>query len=136
MRVLILGGSTEASALARALAADARFAPVLSLAGRTKSPAPAGVPQRVGGFGGVDGLVDALRGFDALVDATHPFAAGMQAIALAAAARSGVPRLGIARPAWSAQPGDRWAGVPSGRRSGWCSLRSASWWASGSPCSG
>ena len=112
--MLILGGSTEASALARALAGDARFAPVLSLAGRTRSPRPQPVPCRTGGFGGVDGLVAHLRdaGIQALVDATHPFAAVMSAHAVQAAARARVPLLRIERPAWVAGPGDAWTGVP------------------------
>src|SRR4029453_17556033 len=40
MRVLILGGTTEASALAQLLAGDGRFEAVLSLAGRTSTPRP------------------------------------------------------------------------------------------------
>ncbi|MFN4933357.1 precorrin-6A/cobalt-precorrin-6A reductase, partial [Bradyrhizobium sp.] len=40
MRILILGGTTEASELARLLDGDARFAATLSLAGRTASPKP------------------------------------------------------------------------------------------------
>ncbi|UPG71219.1 hypothetical protein MVG78_11470 [Roseomonas gilardii subsp. gilardii] len=37
-RILLLGGSTEASALAIVLAGDERFDVVLSLAGATRSP--------------------------------------------------------------------------------------------------
>ena len=115
MNVLILGGSTEASALARALAGDARFRPVLSLAGRTRSPALPAVPGRRGGFGGVAGLADYLREhrMAALVDATHPFAARMHAHAAAAASAAGVPRLAILRPAWRPGPGDRWTEAAS-----------------------
>jgi precorrin-6A/cobalt-precorrin-6A reductase len=110
MRVLILGGTTEASAIARALADDARFEPVLSLAGRTRAPVAPPIPWRVGGFGGVAGLVSYLRaaGIGALVDATHPFAARMKANAAQAAAQAGVPRLAVLRPAWQAQDGDCW----------------------------
>ena len=76
LRVLILGGTGEASALARLLADDGRFAPVLSLAGRTATPAASPIPRRIGGFGGADGLAAFLRAerIAALVDATHPFA--------------------------------------------------------------
>ncbi|HTG21005.1 MAG TPA: precorrin-6A/cobalt-precorrin-6A reductase, partial [Reyranella sp.] len=49
MRVLILGGTTEASALARLLAGDARFEATLSLAGRTSAPSPQPIATRVGG---------------------------------------------------------------------------------------
>ena len=79
MRVLILGGTTEASALGRALIDDGRFDATLSLAGRTQNPARQPLATRVGGFGGVDGLVQYLleNRFDALIDATHPFAVQM-----------------------------------------------------------
>ncbi len=110
MRVLILGGTTEASAIARALAGDGRFAPILSLAGRTRAPALPPIPSRIGGFGGAEGLAAYLHRerIDALVDATHPFAARMKATA----ARMALPRLCVLRPPWTAQPGDRWMDVP------------------------
>jgi precorrin-6A/cobalt-precorrin-6A reductase len=114
MRVLILGGTTEASAIARALAGDARFEPVLSLAGRTASPAAPPIPWRVGGFGGTQGLADFLRAerMAALIDATHPFAATMKGNAARAAALADVPRLAVLRPEWRPQPGDDWHAVP------------------------
>ena len=101
MNILILGGTTEASALARALA-DRPWTSTLSLAGRTRDPLPQPIPCRVGGFGGVPGLVDHLRThrIDALIDATHPFAAQMTRNAAAAAAETGTPLLAIYRPAW------------------------------------
>ncbi|TPQ51468.1 cobalt-precorrin-6A reductase, partial [Prosthecomicrobium hirschii] len=79
MRVLILGGTTEASRLARLMAGRPDLAPVLSLAGRTEAPAAQPIPTRIGGFGGVAGLVAYLRAeaIEAVVDATHPFAAVM-----------------------------------------------------------
>ena len=109
MRVLILGGTTEASAIARALAGDARFAPTLSLAGRTRAPVPPPIPWRVGGFGGAAGLAAYLRHerVDALIDATHPFAARMKANAEHVA----VPRVAVLRPPWLARPGDQWTEV-------------------------
>ncbi|PWC29938.1 cobalt-precorrin-6A reductase [Teichococcus aestuarii] len=114
MRVLLLGGTTEARALARALAGDARFRATLSLAGATRAPLPQPLPARVGGFGGVAGLVAYLRaeGIAALVDATHPFAAQMTRHAAAAAALAGVALLRVERPAWSAGPGDDWREFP------------------------
>lgn len=113
MRVLLLGGSSEASALARLLASDARFQATLSLAGATREPAPAPIPQRVGGFGGVMGLVAYLRAeqIDALVDATHPFARQMSTNAVAAADRTGVALLQLLRPPWTPIAGDRWIEV-------------------------
>lgn len=107
--VLLLGGTTEASALARLLAA--RGVPTtLSYAGRTENPRPQPVPVRVGGFGGVEGLAAYLHAHRVthLVDATHPFAATMSGNAVAAAERTGVPLLALTRPAWAPQPGVRW----------------------------
>ncbi|WP_421994578.1 cobalt-precorrin-6A reductase [Reyranella sp.] len=115
MRVLILGGTTEASALARLLAADARHEATLSLAGRTARPLPQPVPVRSGGFGGVAGLVEHLdrERIEAVVDATHPYAARMSVNAVAACAEAGVPLASLRRPAWERQPGDLWQEVPS-----------------------
>jgi precorrin-6A/cobalt-precorrin-6A reductase len=114
MRVLLLGGSTEASALAKMLASDQRFEATLSLAGRTSSPRAQPIAVRSGGFGGVDGLVHYLRTgrIDILVDATHPFASQMSSNAIQAASIAGVPLLAVERPAWERQPGDIWIDVP------------------------
>jgi precorrin-6A/cobalt-precorrin-6A reductase len=113
LRVLILGGSAEASGLARSLAGDDRFAPVLSLAGRTTSPALPPIPHRIGGFGGIEGLARWLGepGADLLVCATHPFAAQMRRHAVDAARRTGTPLLVVERPAWSPVAGDQWTPV-------------------------
>ena len=115
MKVLILGGTTEASALARALANDARIRPLLSLAGRTRAPVLPAIPNRRGGFGGAGGLAAYLRDerIGALIDATHPFAAQMHANAALAAKQAGVPRLAVSRPPWRPGPGDRWTEVPA-----------------------
>jgi precorrin-6A/cobalt-precorrin-6A reductase len=112
-RVLILGGTTEASVLARALAERSDLEVTTSYAGRTSSPtAPAG-RTRVGGFGGVRGLARYLRteGVDVLVDATHPFAARMRWHAFEAAGTVGTPCVRVERPGWQAGPGDRWVRV-------------------------
>lgn len=115
MRVLILGGTTEASALARAVAGDARIESTLSLAGRTQAPLVQPVPMRVGGFGGSVGLTNYLieQRIDAIIDATHPFAPRITNNAIAAARGAGIPLLALLRPAWSAQPGDHWRVVPN-----------------------
>ncbi|WP_242128339.1 cobalt-precorrin-6A reductase [Sphingobium sp. Sx8-8] len=111
--ILILGGTTEASALASALAERGERA-VLSYAGRTGQPRAQPVPVRVGGFGGVAGLVDYLRGEGVthLVDATHPFAATMSGHAVAAAREAGIAHIMLTRPPWVAGEGDRWTHVP------------------------
>lgn len=114
MRVLILGGTTEASALVHALAGDARFEITLSLAGRTSNPVVGtGVSIRSGGFGGAEGLARWLRenSVDAVVDATHPFAAHISANAVAATGALALPLCVILRAPWSPAPGDNWLRV-------------------------
>lgn len=113
-RILLLGGTTEASLLARALA-EAGVDAVFSYAGRTDSPVAQPLPTRIGGFGGAAGLLDYLRreNIGAVVDATHPFAAQMSRNAIAACAQAGVPLLGLQRPAWVAGAGNRWTHVDS-----------------------
>lgn len=111
--MLILGGSTEASALAAALAGRVDVAAVLSLAGRVREPAPQPLPLRVGGFGGIDGLANYLRTREiaVVVDATHPFAATISHNARLAAAEVGVPLLDAVRAGWRPEAGDRWREV-------------------------
>jgi precorrin-6A/cobalt-precorrin-6A reductase len=115
LRVLILGGTTEASALTRQVAGDARLVPILSLAGRTTNPRAQPIAMRTGGFGGIDGLVRYLRDetIEAVIDATHPYADQMSAHAVAACRETGVPLASLGRPEWQPQAGDRWQVVPS-----------------------
>jgi len=115
MRVLILGGTTEASALAKLIAGDARFDATLSLAGRTLSPRAQPIATRTGGFGGADALAQWLRDgkIEAVIDATHPYAAQISANAVSACRQAHVPLASIVRPAWQAVPGDKWQYVPS-----------------------
>lgn len=100
MRILLLGGTAEARALAAALPPD--VAVISSLAGRVPDPALPVGEVRIGGFGGVDGLRRWLvdHAPDAVVDATHPFAATMTANAARVCAELGLPHLVLARPAW------------------------------------
>ncbi|MCV7221285.1 cobalt-precorrin-6A reductase [Mycolicibacterium elephantis] len=104
MRILLLGGTSEARALAARLHPDVEV--ISSLAGRVPDPALPVGQVRVGGFGGVEGLRRWLRDHpvDAVVDATHPYAATMTAHAARVCAELGVPHLLLARPAWP--PGD------------------------------
>lgn len=115
LNVLLLGGTTEANALADRFATARQFNAVLSLAGRTAAPRASPVPVRIGGFGGVEGLVDYLRDSktDIVIDATHPFAAQMSRHAVAACAEAGVPLIAVERPPWQARQGDTWHNVAS-----------------------
>ncbi|MBV9286640.1 MAG: cobalt-precorrin-6A reductase, partial [Hyphomicrobiales bacterium] len=87
----------------------------LSLAGMTARPALAPIPQRIGGFGGPEGLAAYLKAerIQAVIDATHPFAARMSANALSACRAAGRPLIVFTRPPWSPLAGDRWTEVAS-----------------------
>lgn len=102
MRLLLLGGTGEARALAARLYPHVDI--VSSLAGRVPDPALPVGPVRIGGFGGAEGLRNWLRDNDvtAVVDATHPFAATITAHAAVACAELGMPHLVLCRPAWEA----------------------------------
>jgi precorrin-6A/cobalt-precorrin-6A reductase len=114
-RILILGGTTEGSALAGALIErfGGRVDVTTSLAGRTEKPGRIAGQVRIGGFGGAVGLQSYLtqRGVDLVIDATHPFAARITGNAVAACQRAGVPRLMLVRPPWRRHPLDRWIEV-------------------------
>jgi precorrin-6A/cobalt-precorrin-6A reductase len=100
MRVLLLGGTAEARALAARLHPEVDV--VSSLAGRVPDPAlPVGA-LRIGGFGGVKGLREWLCGehIDAVVDATHPFAETITAHAAEVCGELRLPHLLLVRPAW------------------------------------
>ena len=115
--LLILGGTGEAAALARA--ALARFGDALavttSLAGRTERPGPLPGRIRIGGFGGAAGLAGYLaeHGVDRLIDATHPFATRISTEARLACDQARVPRLLLLRAPWRRHPLDRWIEVDS-----------------------
>ncbi|GHC78460.1 cobalt-precorrin-6A reductase [Limoniibacter endophyticus] len=110
LRVLILGGTTEARRMAAQLAENTTLDLTLSLAGRTREPVAQPVPTRVGGFGGAAGLAAYLskNRIDLLVDATHPYAAQISMNAVQAAALANVPLLRLERDAWRAVDGDIW----------------------------
>lgn len=112
-RALILGGTTEASELARALDDRVGLDVTTSFAGRTPSPRASAGRSRVGGFGGADGLADYLRrnDVDVLLDATHPFAARMRWHAAEAAVSAEIPRIRVERPPWVATADDQWVAV-------------------------
>ncbi len=108
-RILLLGGTTEASALAKTLAGAGMDA-VFSYAGRTAHPVSQPLPTRVGGFGGIEGFAAYLEAENIthVVDATHPFAAQMSSNAVHACEATGVPLCAFERPAWQAGEGDQW----------------------------
>lgn len=127
--ILLLAGTHEARQLAHRIAEQFPAARLTaSFAGAVSDLPDLGVPTRVGGFGGVEGLKDYLEkeAVSIIVDATHPFAAQMSRNAAAAAALTATPLLRLVRPGWSAEPGDTWrsfdaldeaaAALPTGAR--------------------
>jgi precorrin-6A/cobalt-precorrin-6A reductase len=115
-RVLILGGTAEANALAETLAEAGRREVIVSLAGRTAAPRSGPAPIRRGGFGGPEGLrayLEAER-ISAVIDATHPFAGRISEHAARACAAAGVARVALSRPPWRAGTGDDWRGAAGG----------------------
>jgi precorrin-6A/cobalt-precorrin-6A reductase len=108
-RILLLGGVTEALAIARQLGPQH----VYSLAGIGRVPQDLTCQVRVGGYGGAEGLAQYLReaGITLLIDATHPYAAQISRNAAIASRSAGIPCWALRRPAWQAQPGDDWREV-------------------------
>lgn len=110
--LLILGGTQEASELAKKAANLPNIEVKVSLAGRT-SQTLASINSRIGGFGGVAGLIEYLKeeNIDFIIDATHPFAAKISRNAAVAAQNLGLARLMLVRPAWESVTGDKWIEV-------------------------
>jgi precorrin-6A/cobalt-precorrin-6A reductase len=115
MRVLVLGGTSEANILARLLGQASGIAATLSFAGRTKAIIKPPIPYRIGGFGGAEGLTGYLKAerVDLLVDATHPFAEQISRHAAVAAARANIPLVVLSRPAWARTDEDNWIDAAS-----------------------
>ncbi len=108
-RLLLLGGVTEALAIARTLGPTH----IYSLAGIGRVPDDLTCQVRVGGYGGVEGLAQFIadEGIDLLLDATHPYAAQISHNAARAAQISGIACWALRRPAWQPQAGDDWREV-------------------------
>lgn len=108
-RILLLGGVSEALAIARTLGPNH----IYSLAGIGRVPNDLACLVRVGGYGGAEGLARFLadEGIDLLLDATHPYAAQISHNAALAAKAAGIACWALRRPAWQAQAGDDWREV-------------------------
>ncbi|WP_407113107.1 cobalt-precorrin-6A reductase [Bradyrhizobium sp. LMG 9283] len=111
-RALILGGTSDASVLAAAIA-RASIDAVYSYGGRTRAPADQPLPTRIGGFGGASGLADYIRreGITHVIDATHPFAAEMSRNAVEACTETGTPLIALERAPWIKASADNWIEV-------------------------
>ena len=107
--ILLLGGVTEALAIARTLGPEH----IYSLAGVGRVPTDLTCQVRVGGYGGVERLAQFVRDehIGLILDATHPYAAQISHNAAQAARLCGVPCWALRRPAWRPQAGDDWREV-------------------------
>lgn len=113
-KILILGGTTEASTLIKSCMDQDSLTLILSLAGVTKNPVlPPNVFTRVGGFGGVIKMAEWIieNQIDKVVDATHPFAQQITRNAYQATQIAKVPYLRLERPAWHRDTDDLWQEV-------------------------
>ncbi|WP_438868202.1 cobalt-precorrin-6A reductase [Pseudomonas sp. L1(2025)] len=108
-RILLLGGVTEALAIARTLGPEH----IYSLAGVGRVPTDLTCQVRVGGYGGFEGLAQFVRDeqISLILDATHPYAAQISQNAAQAARLCGIPCWALRRPAWQPQAGDDWREV-------------------------
>ncbi len=108
-RILLLGGVTEALAIARTLGPEH----IYSLAGVGRVPTDLTCQVRVGGYGGYEGLAQFVRDerISLILDATHPYAAQISHNAALAAKVCGVPCWALRRPAWQPQASDDWREV-------------------------
>lgn len=116
-KLLILGGTGEAAELARMIPEKIRsdMDVVTSYSGITGHQPDLPGTVRVGGFGGVEGLITYMEqeNFDWIIDATHPFAAKISQMGYVAALATKTQRLSLLRPEWPAFPNDRWLQVPN-----------------------
>jgi precorrin-6A/cobalt-precorrin-6A reductase len=113
-KILILGGTSEASELAAVLLPKIELTVISSLAGRVSQPSlPMGI-VRIGGFGGIDGLIAYLaqENIAAVIDATHPYASKISRNAELACANLNLPLIAYKRPQWKPEEGDCWIPVP------------------------
>ncbi|MDV7338428.1 cobalt-precorrin-6A reductase [Terasakiella sp. A23] len=114
-KLLILGGTGEAAKLAK-LVMDCfqdRLDVTVSYSGVTGHQPELPCNVRVGGFGGVEGMMTYIREnkIDYLVDATHPFAEKISQHAYIVANAMQLPIIVFKRPQWVAQPKDKWLEV-------------------------
>lgn len=118
MRLLLLGGTSEAKSLAQDLH-QRGVELVYSIAGLVRQP---DLPCEVisGGFSRIGGLETYLReaGITRVLDATHPYAARMSRRAVEASAAVGIPCWRYLRPAWQRRANDNWHHFDDWRRLG------------------
>lgn len=108
MKILLLGGTSEARSLVQKLI-TINVEIIYSIAGLVRQPV---LDCEVihGGFSQYGGLTSYLLAeeIDYLLDVTHPFAAKMSQQAVRSSAEVNIPYAALVRPAWQPQAGDDW----------------------------
>ena len=114
--ILVLGGTADAiTATQNLIASKPDHDIIYSLAGRRANQPNLECKIRIGGFGGVDGLIKFITENNVIKinDATHPYAIQITKNVRNAASQTGIEYLSISRPEWQKQDGDIWIEVPS-----------------------
>lgn len=116
--ILIFGGTGDANRIVEGLMHEfgRHIRLQLSLAGRTSAPSlPEGVPVRIGGFGGPEGIISHIKNeqIDLVIDATHPYATEISQNVAKACHAVAMPCIQYHRPAWEKTEDDNWIKVKS-----------------------
>ena len=114
-KVLILAGTYEARILIETFSIIPNVELIASYAGVTKNPKKLKIQTRIGGLGGVKGLVKYLKNenIKVIVDATHPFSEQIKDHALQASSQTGIPLVHFMRPSWKPETNEKWQTVQS-----------------------
>jgi len=110
--ILLLGGTSEARRLAELLIREG-YRVISSLAGVTSEPVLPKGEVRIGGFGGVDGMVEFIKAENvlAIADASHPFAAQITRNGFEAAKATELSYVRVERKPWKPLGNERWTRV-------------------------
>ena len=110
MRILLLGGTSEAREIAHSLSRERDVEVSVSLARSERLAHCFDCAVRIGGWGGEAAYRDHLvrEGIDAVIDATHPFADEMGRRTARIAHVLGIVALRFMRPPWIPQDQDNW----------------------------
>jgi precorrin-6A/cobalt-precorrin-6A reductase len=114
--ILVLGGTAEAVTKTQELIGEnTNHNIIYSLAGRTTGQPKLNCEIRIGGFGGVDGLIKFIteNNVTKIIDATHPYALQISKNARAASNKKNITYNSILRAEWEKQDGDNWVNVSS-----------------------
>ncbi len=108
MKLLLLGGTSEAKILAKALHENG-IELIYSIAGLVRTP-NLNCQVMVGGFSKLGGLNHFIQQHKicGIIDATHPYAQRMSDQAVLSAKQNGIPCWRFNRPPWQPTNGDNW----------------------------